>query len=243
MIMLHDAHVHINDKALIHQMKLHHIEAIANVSDSLEYRFIKELQKSYDKLYFSAGIHPWKADSTDFEEMLPILNECKIIGEIGLDNIWCNTDMNKQIEIFEKQLQLACTSQKPVILHTKGMEKEILERIRAYPNTYLVHWYSSDHYIQEYADLGCYFTIGVSVGMDEAVNQVVQTVPLDHLLLETDGIDAVSWADGACCTADDYAPVLKRSVKRTAGILKMDESILKNQLNSNFHDFLKNASL
>lgn len=237
--MLHDAHVHIHDRALIEQMKLHDIEAIANVSNLKEYHFIKELQADYDKLHYSAGIHPWKADETCYEEMLPILNESLIIGEIGLDSCWCDCEMNKQIEVFEKQLKLAYTSKKPVILHTKGMEKEILNRIRKYPNTYLVHWYSSNQYIQEYAEFGCFFTIGVSVGQDEAVNQVVKTVKPDHLLLETDGIDAISWADKTPCAINDYASMLNRTICRSAKLLNVSEEELKKQLNYNFQAFLQ----
>ncbi len=239
--MLHDAHVHIHEKALVDQMKLHDIEVIANASDLHEYQFIKELQRSYDKIHISAGIHPWKADSTNVQEMLPILKECSIIGEIGLDNTWCDCDPKIQADIFEKQLLLACELKKPVILHTKGMEKEVLDLIKKYPNTYLVHWYSSMDLIQEYAELGCFFTIGVSIGKDEAVTQVAKTVSLDHLLLETDGIDAVSWADGFPCRIEDYAKVLNRTIIQTSLLRKIDPTELEKQLNLNFQNFLQKS--
>ena len=121
--MLHDAHLHIKDKALLLQMKKFDIEGIANVSDLEEYYLIKEFQKSWKKLHMSVGIHPWKVDQTDYNSLLPYLHESKIIGEIGLDNVWCNCDINKQRNIFKKQIILACQTKKSVILHTKGMEK------------------------------------------------------------------------------------------------------------------------
>ncbi len=40
--------------------------------------------------------------------MLPLLKKAPIIGEIGMDSVWCDLDLNIQKEVFEKQrLQLA----------------------------------------------------------------------------------------------------------------------------------------
>lgn len=237
--MLHDAHLHIKDPMIIEQMKQFDIAGIANVSDPKEYHFIRNLQKSWNKLYYSVGIHPWKADQTNYEEMVPLLSESKIIGEIGLDNVWCNCDLKIQTELFEKQLRLAYQAQKPVILHTKGMEKEVLDLIKKYPNRYLVHWYSSSDYLEDYIEIGCYFTVGVSVKKDEAVNQVAKKVDIHHLLLESDGIDAISWADETCCKIDEYASILERSIDRIAQIRGIPPQLLKKQLNENFQTFLE----
>ena len=57
--------------------------------------------------------------------MLPLLKQASIIGEIGMDSVWCDVDLEIQKEVFEKQLQLAKEWDKPVILHTKGQEKTI----------------------------------------------------------------------------------------------------------------------
>ena len=96
--------------------------------------------------------------------------------------------------MLEKQLQLAAEWKKPVVLHTKDQEREILELIRRYPNTYLVHWYSADHDLDGYLDLNCYFSIGPDVVWNPAVQQVARRVPENRILLETDGMDAVKWA-------------------------------------------------
>ena len=77
------------------------------------------------------------------------------IGEIGLDNVWCTVDLGVQRTVFERQLAFAQQLGKPVVLHTKGMEREILDTIRYYPKRYLVHWYACPHWLQDYIDLGC----------------------------------------------------------------------------------------
>ena len=48
--------------------------------------------------------------------MLPMLKETKIIGEIGLDSVWCKTDEALQYSVFEQQLTFAPVSYTHLIL-------------------------------------------------------------------------------------------------------------------------------
>lgn len=125
---------------------------------------------------------------------MPYLEKCQVIGEIGMDSLWCNVPLKRQKEVLEKQLQIAAEWKKPVVLHTKDQEREILELIKKYPNTYLVHWYSADHDLDGYLDLDCYFSVGPDVIWNPAVQQVAKRGPENRILLETDGMDAVKWA-------------------------------------------------
>ena len=84
--------------------------------------------------------------------------------------------------------------EKPVVLHTKGQEKHIARLIRAYPNTYLVHWYSGGEGLSDFLDLDCYFTIGPDVFYQPAVQKAAVLAPENRLLVETDGCSAVKWA-------------------------------------------------
>lgn len=99
-----------------------------------------------------------------------------------------------QEERFRQQLDLACTQSKPVILHTKGQEKQIADIIREYPNRYLVHWYSCGSYLENYIEQDCYFSIGPDVWWNCAVRKTAERVPIQRLLTETDGLSAVKWA-------------------------------------------------
>ncbi len=75
-----------------------------------------------------------------------------------------------------------------------GLDVEIIELIKKYPNTYLVHLYSADHDLDGYLDLDCYFSVGPDVIWNPAVQQVAKRVPENRILLETDGMEAVKWA-------------------------------------------------
>ena len=106
----------------------------------------------------------------------------------------CDTPLDIQEAVFREQLALARSLDKPVILHTKGQEKEIAGILKEYPNTYLVHWYSCGQFLEDYLALDFYFSIGPDVWWNPAVRRVAEIVPLNRLLIETDGMNAVEWA-------------------------------------------------
>lgn len=107
---------------------------------------------------------------------------------------------------------------KPVVLHTKGMEKEILETIKQFPNRYLVHWYSCENYLEEYMKLGCWFTIGPSIRQDKIVEMIARKVPINRLLIESDGLEGISWGQNREIKAADYKNAMEEQLRILAEI-------------------------
>lgn len=225
-----DAHIHVTADLLPY---LAGVRCIPNADSPQEYAFLK----SAGFPVISAGIHPWKADTTPWEEMEPILREVPIIGEIGLDSQWCGVDMDVQREVFRRQLKLAGECRKPLILHTKGMEGEILETIRQYPNHYLVHWYDCDQYLSEYMALGCWFTIGPELS-NPNIAHLAKTVPLDRLLIESDGLEGIAWAQGIELSAADYPAALEQHLNRIAQLRETEPASLLSQIQQNLDVFI-----
>ena len=117
--------------------------------------------RSREEVYVSFGIHPWYADRYDTEEYTELFQMCDAIGEIGMDNVWCEVPYEIQRRQLERQLDIAARLGKAVILHTKGQEKEIAQMIRDFPNPVCVHWYSGDiDTFEQFLEQGCYFTLG-----------------------------------------------------------------------------------
>ena len=170
--------------------------------------------------------------------MEPILRQVSVIGEIGLDNVWCTVDLGVQRTVFERQLAFAQQLGKPVILHTKGMEREILDTIRRYPNRYLVHWYACPHWLQDYIDLGCWFTVGPDAALDRDVAHLAQTVPLDRLLIESDGLDGIAWGQHATLTPADYPAAMERHLHTIAVLRGLTAEALLSVLMHNLDTFL-----
>lgn len=236
--MLTDSHVHVNDKLFLQSLISNKVAAILNAANPLEFKYLKPYQEN-KHIYISAGIHPWDVDTITWEMMIPILNECSIIGEIGMDSVWCSTSLTKQQEIFEKQLSYASKTRKPVILHTKGQEKKVLECIKKYPNTYLVHWYSCMDYLEEYLKLNSYFTVGPEL-TNLAVVQVIKKVPLNRLLSESDGMSAIAWVKGKeKISFEEYYQTLKETCTYVALEKGCSIEEVQKQIRYNLHCFIE----
>ena len=205
-----DAHLHLSEETETLLTKPEKVHAVISCSSDKDAQAAAALADKYPKIHYSCGVHPWQASEEVWQEMQPWLEKADIIGEIGLDSVWCEVDMDVQRAIFERQLAYAAEHHKPVVLHTKGMEAECLEMIRRYPNTYMVHWYSTKELLQDYIDLGCYMSVGPFPTKDPAVREVAVKCPLDHLLVETDGLDVLQWASEGDVHPDDYLKNLIR---------------------------------
>ena len=156
----------------------------------------------------SFGIHPWDANRYQFADALPYLEQTAIVGEIGLDGEWTDVPLAQQLPVFEAQLDYASRAHKPVVLHTKSREREVLDLIRRYPNRYMVHWYACERWQYDYLDLGCYMSIGPDLQTDESVRALAQRIPDDRLLIESDGLESLSWARGRKYGIDEYVGAL-----------------------------------
>lgn len=154
------------------------------------------LKKRCDMVVPCCALHPWYTDRYSVEEMIPFIEQSPVLGEIGLDSEWTDVPMDAQRKAFYEQLILAEKLQKPIVLHTKGMEKEIAETISSFTVRKLVHWYSCMDHLDKYLDLDCYFTVGPDHETNPAVREVIRRAPMERLLTETDGLSAVEWAIG-----------------------------------------------
>lgn len=236
--MLIDSHTHLNfDKQLGQILQANKIKAILNCQSSEELEFNRQFKLNGYRI-LSAGIHPWDAGKYEFNEFLRILDQVDVVGEIGLDSVWTNESLQKQKQIFEYQLIYASKKNKPVILHTKGCEKEILELIKKYPNRYYVHWYDYDKYIEEYLQLGCFFSIGPDVMKNLNVKKLVEKVPIDKMLIETDGLESLSWVAGTKISQQNYLNRLEIIYFQVAKLKQITFEDFKIKILNNFNKFI-----
>ena len=91
------------------------------------------------------------------------LNKDKVIaiGEIGLDYYYTKDNKEKQIELFELQLQLAEKYNMPVIVHSREATKDTIDILKKYNVRGTIHSFSgSIETAKEYIKMG--FLIGVN---------------------------------------------------------------------------------
>lgn len=231
--MLIDMHSHSDgDVTFIEEQQLAHIATILNATTHAEFHFNEQYAGSQQLL--SYGVHPWETQRQLLDEQL--LSQVAIIGEIGLDTVWTDVPLAVQRPVFLQQLYLAHDRHRPVILHTKGCESEILSDINELPDlTVLVHWYSSAKLQAAYiARPNSYFSIGPDVLTDEVVQTFAQKVPLSQLFIESDGLESFQWVLKRDVHINEYAGLLKQVYQKVADLRAMSVTQLEAQIEKNW---------
>ena len=196
-----DTHCHIYSEyyddvsALIDDIKKAGIKKIIiNGCDMKSNLEVLELTKKYDIVYGALGFHPTELDnySDDSIKWLEAnINNDKIvaIGEIGLDYHYENTDKEKQIKVFNNQLQLAEKYKKPIIVHTRDAIQDTYNILKKYKLKGSIHAFSGSLEIaKEFINLGYYVGIGGVCTFKNAKNivNVIKNISTEYILLETD---------------------------------------------------------
>lgn len=111
------------------------------------------------------------------------------VGEIGLDGYWVKEPFwAAQEEAFRALVRLAMDAGKAIIIHTRKRERrtfEILQELGASR----VDWHCFGGRLtlaREIAAHGHYLSIPANVQRSESFTRMLQTLPRDRLLLETD---------------------------------------------------------
>ena len=153
-----------------------------------------DIINKYEKVYMTIGFHPDEVENVIEEDYLwleKLVKENKKIvgiGEIGLDYYWVKDNKDKQIELFEKQLQLAEKLNVPIVVHTRDATDDTLRILKNYNLKGIIHCFSgSIETAKEYLKLGYNIGIGgVLTFKNTNLKETVKEIPLDRITLETD---------------------------------------------------------
>jgi len=159
-----------------------------------EWQELINLIESDNRIYGAFGIHPWFVNSVsnDFDirlESLLKLNNNYMVGEIGLDKY--KPDMEKQIDVFIKQFNIAIKLKRIVFLHCVGAWDKILHILKQYKQselpTIIAHNFNGNEDIikklLQYKNM--YFSFGKNAVYDR--NYCIEQIPLNNILVESDG--------------------------------------------------------
>lgn len=215
----HDHYSFYKDKetslSILEKEKIHTLFVSMNLE---EYLSLKETFSDHPLISIGLGIHPWEVKKeNNLKSLKPYFSSCDFIGEIGMDFYWAEQKeyYPQQKEVFEFFLQKAEEYQKFPNIHTKGAELEILSLLQKYNvPTPVIHWYSGPlELVEKYLEEGCYFTIGPDVGYSKITSELLQILPLDRILSETDGATSVEWVNGIY-GEPDYIKMIVESIAK-----------------------------
>ncbi len=233
--MLIDSHCHIdlqpfeNDrKQVVNACYADGIEAIINPGvSSHNWEKILHLAQQYPMIKPAIGLHPCftnehhKQDLTQLDELLGKEKSIIAIGEIGIDLFIKNQELEKQQWYFAAQLDIAQKYNLPIIIHARKSHDLVLKSIRQHKFTCggTAHAFSGSlQQAKAFIDLGFKLGFGGTITYERArkTRQVLQQIPLESIVLETD--------------APDMPPVNTQGVRNTPtnlrGILKCAAKLL-----------------
>lgn len=204
--MLFDSHCHLDDSrydvdrdAVLARAKEAGVDYIVNPGADLQTSQNAVLLASKHAHIFAAvGVHPHDAKDMDDSVLQLIAHLAKkpkvvAIGEIGLDFHYDLSPRDVQRHWFVEQIRLAKNLGLPIVVHDREANQEIFDTLRAekaFETGVLLHCYSgSAELAKQYLKHGATLSIAGPITFSNARKtvEVVQTVPLEHLLIETDG--------------------------------------------------------
>ncbi|MBV1759008.1 MAG: TatD family hydrolase [Dethiosulfatibacter sp.] len=204
--MLVDSHVHLDDgrfdkdrEKLIERFEQDGISYVLHAAYDLQ-SSIKAVNASekYGKIYASVGYHPHDAkDAT--EESLQIIrsltkkSKVVAIGEIGLDYHYDHSPRETQKKWFIEQIRMAKELDMPYIVHDREAHGDIFNIMKTekYSGTRgIMHCYSGNvELAREFIKMGFLISLAGPITFSNArkTKEVAKEIPLEHLLIETDG--------------------------------------------------------
>ena len=153
-----------------------------------------ELSSKYDEIYAAIGFHPTElSDFIDeyFSWLEEHINDKKVvaIGEIGLDYHYEDTDKEKELYVFRRQLDIASRYNKPIIVHSRDSIKDTYNILKEFNLRGSIHAFSgSIEMALEFIKLGYLLGIGGVCTFNNAksIVNVINKIDLTYILLETD---------------------------------------------------------
>lgn len=203
------------------------------------------LKERYNWIDIAAGFHPndlYDLSEQDFQEMEQIVRDERIIavGEIGLDYHWDDVDKETQKKAFIRQMELANTIQKPILIHMRDATKDTLDLCRQYKKVPgILHCFSGSlETALEAIKMHLYISVGGPLTFKNArgLPQVMAQLPLHRIMTETD----CPYLTPHPYRGQRNEPMyMVHTVQKLAEITNLSVTALQEQLKKNYEQLFK----
>ncbi|MGA9677632.1 MAG: TatD family hydrolase [Mycobacterium sp.] len=246
-----DAHTHLDAcgardaddvVAILDRAEAVGVRAVVTIADDLRSaRWVTRAAEWDPRVYAAVALHPTRADALNDAaraeiERLAAHPRVVAVGETGMDLYWPGrldgcAEPGVQREAFAWHIDLAKRCGKPLMIHNREADAEVLDVLRAEgaPDTVIFHCFSSDSAMaRRCVDAGWWLSLSgtVSFRNARALREAVPLIPVEQLLVETDAPFLTphphrGMANEPYClpyTVRAIAELLERSPKELAGI-------------------------
>ncbi len=199
-----DTHAHIDREEFTEDRKEMLDRAFTNGINTIiipaikpsDFKKVIDIAELDERIFCAVGIHPHDANTATEENLRLIENLAKhpkvvAIGETGLDYYYDYSPIDVQIASFEQHLQLSKRLDLPIIVHNRESDDDIIKLIEENQDGSLrgvMHCFSGEKNTLERAlalDFFISFTGNITF-KKSTLAPLVEEVPMDRLLLETD---------------------------------------------------------
>ena len=178
------------------------VQAVVTIADDLaSARWVTDAADADPRVYAAVALHPTRANALTDEakaviERLAGHPRVVAIGETGMDMYWPGkldgcAEPADQAEAFAWHIDLAKRTGKPLMIHNRDADAQVLDVLRAEgaPQTVIFHCFSSDAAMaRTCVDAGWLLSLSGSVSFKnaKALREAAQLIPPEQLLVETD---------------------------------------------------------
>lgn len=199
-----DTHTHLQfdsfdeDREVVIQRAIkNNIDAIITIgTDVASSAQVVEIAARFAVVFAAVGIHPndsMNVDKKEFDKIKHLANKNKVIviGEIGLDYYRDYTTRSKQEESLRAQIRIGHELGLPLILHNRDAHRDILPILqdeKAEKIGGVFHSFTGDiKFLEIVLGENYYISFTGPITFKNAnYNKLIDCVPLEQLLLETD---------------------------------------------------------
>jgi len=208
-----------------------------------------KLAEKYDIIKPCLGIHPVqyneknnkiinkKLKDIDFTKEIKFIeknkNKIAAIGEVGLDYFWNKDNKKEQNELFEKMISLAEKLNKPIIVHSRKAENDVIEKLQSSKlKKVIIHSFTGKKsLIKEIVDNGWFITAPTCILRSTQFQDNVKLAPINQIFCETDAPYLTPFKD----KRNEPAFIIE-AYKKLAEIKEME---LKEVINNLFMNYQK----
>ncbi|OBK16403.1 TatD family hydrolase [Mycobacterium asiaticum] len=178
------------------------VGAMVTIADDLDSaRWVRQAVDWDPRVYGAVALHPTRTDAltesarTEIEALVAH-PRVVAVGETGMDMYWPDrldgcARPDVQREAFAWHIDLAKRTGKPLMIHNRQADREVLDVLRSEgaPATVIFHCFSSgSEMARTCVDAGWLLSLSGTVSFRNArdLREAVPLIPIDQLLVETD---------------------------------------------------------
>ncbi|XVS61895.1 TatD family hydrolase [Actinosynnema sp. CA-299493] len=191
-----DTHCHVdvydNPVAVLEHASTANVHVIAVTEDPGGYRLLRTRLGRREEVDVALGYHPLRAGVLgphDLARFFRLLPQATWIGEIGLDFSRAGLPTKSaQLLAFDAILAEPRLRTRPVTVHSRGAERDTVTRLARAQVPAILHWYTGPLDVADDAlAAGMSFSINPAMIRSRKAAGLLQRLPIERVLLETDG--------------------------------------------------------